>query len=516
MKMRSFFFLSAIALLISGSLYGQSYTETALLFSRVQPGGSARIQALGGTQISLGGDYSSAFSNPAGLGMYNRSEFSLSVGQRGFTNDSRYFGQSTSENDSKLNIPGFGAVFNVPSSREGGSFIGGSFAISFNRTNDFNNRFRYSGGNRSNSIIDSFLDQAWGDNTSQFDELGYNYNSPVGLAYYNYLIGPASTIDSSFPDDEYFTDVQSNLEELTVANQSEEVVTSGASNQWSISYGANFFDRIFVGAGIGITSIRYTSEKNFTEDFDNDVYFNGLSLEESVKISGSGINATLGVIARPVDFLQIGFAYTTPTYYELNDSYEAFLSTSWKDFRYYENRVCDGDECNTILRNESAGTDVLSTEYNFRSPSRISAGVTLISKIGFISGDVEYGRFDNAKYNSEVQGVSFAFENDDIQRTLKSALNVRLGAEYRYKIFRVRAGFASQGNAFANESLGNSVQSYSGGVGVRLKKFFADFAIIRQNQDLRYSPYYTEIGELPIADIARNEIRGLITVGITY
>ena len=183
MKLRLIFFLSGIALLFSGSLFGQSYTETALLFSRTQPGGSARIQALGGTQISLGGDYSSAFSNPAGLGMYNRSEFSLSIGQRGITNDTRYFGQKTSENDSKLQIPGFAAVFNVPSGRQGGSFIGGSFAISFNRTNDFNSTTRYAGANNINSIIPSFMENAWGATTDQFMEDGYNYNSPTGLAY---------------------------------------------------------------------------------------------------------------------------------------------------------------------------------------------------------------------------------------------------------------------------------------------------------------------------------------------
>src|SRR5690606_27301877 len=113
MKLRAFFLLSAIALLIAGEVYSQSYAEAALMFSRTQPGGSARIQALGGAQISLGGDYSSAYSNPAGLGMFNRSEFTLSVGQRTSNTTTNYFGNEMSDDVSKLFIPGISGVFNL-------------------------------------------------------------------------------------------------------------------------------------------------------------------------------------------------------------------------------------------------------------------------------------------------------------------------------------------------------------------------------------------------------------------
>src|SRR5690606_16860977 len=157
------------------------------------------------------------------------------------------------------------------------------------------------------SIIQSFILQANGDVADQFEPGNYNYNTPVGLAYYNYLIGPASTLDPSFPDDEYFTDVQSNFEEyLSDADQAEHIEMSGATNQWSISYGANFDDRIFVGGGIGIASLRYKSSQVFDESFAVDPVFNHLSLQEQLEIQGSGINVTVGGIFRPVDFVQVG------------------------------------------------------------------------------------------------------------------------------------------------------------------------------------------------------------------
>src|SRR5688572_24271113 len=108
--MKKFIFIGTLMSL--GSLcYGQDFIDNALLFSRPRPSGSARIQALGGTQVSLGGDYSSALSNPAGLGMYNRSEVTFSLGLT--TNDfsSDYLGQTTDASESMFNIPGLSLVY---------------------------------------------------------------------------------------------------------------------------------------------------------------------------------------------------------------------------------------------------------------------------------------------------------------------------------------------------------------------------------------------------------------------
>ena len=64
----------------SNNAFGQidpnafGFYNEALRFSQRSFGGTARIIGLGGAQVSLGGDISSALSNPAGLGFYNKSE----------------------------------------------------------------------------------------------------------------------------------------------------------------------------------------------------------------------------------------------------------------------------------------------------------------------------------------------------------------------------------------------------------------------------------------------------------
>src|SRR6187551_635330 len=200
--------LAGMLLLIAFSSMAQSYEEKALLFSQTLPGGSARIQGVGGAQIALGGDYSSALSNPAGLGMYNRSEFTFTPAVSGYTSKTNYLG--TDEKDSKtiLTIPGISIV--IHGSKEKGGFLGGSFALTMTRINDFQSAMTFRGANQNNSIIDSYIQDANGSTTLQFREDtvggGWKRNEPSWLAYNNYLIGPKSILVPPGPDDEYFTD----------------------------------------------------------------------------------------------------------------------------------------------------------------------------------------------------------------------------------------------------------------------------------------------------------------------
>ena len=496
---RKFVGLSGLLCLIASMTFAQSYVESALLFSRTRPGGSARIQGMGGSQIALGGDYSVGLSNPAGLGMYNRSEVTLTPAYSTYNTDAEYLGNLNKSSTSKFIIPGLSLVLHMPMDKNG--FVGGSFAVSLSRTNDFNRSINYFGENKETSIIDSFIDIANGAPTDQFEnEL---YNTPTGLAYYNYLIGPKSIIHPDSSKIEYFTDVK------TVPYQQEQIDTEGASNQWSFSYGANFKDKLFLGAGIGVTTLKFKSTKYYLEDFD-DPYLNYLDLDEFLDIKGNGINATLGAIVRPVDFLQVGVSFTTPTYFEFTETYNAEMSTSWDDFDYYG----DGS---IFLNNESASTDIVTSDYSLTTPMKFSAGVAFLSKYGIITGDVEFTNPAKAKYSSNISGVSFDQDNENIKAAYQSVVNYRIGGEFRYKILRVRAGYGLQASALKDYfDLDNSIQTVSGGIGVRLKKFYADFALVNSNANDYYQPYYFSDGPGPIVTIDSKTTTGMLTFGLTF
>ncbi|MEJ7647241.1 MAG: long-chain fatty acid transporter [Chryseolinea sp.] len=503
-KVRGAIILCGILLLAISTGHAQTYVESALLFSQTKVGGSSRIQAMGGSQTALGGDYSSAFSNPAGLGMFNRSEVTFTPAVTSAKTTASYLGNVDESTKTRFNIPGISFIFNMPMNK--GGFVSGSFGISLNRTNDFNRSTFYHGRNVDTSIIDYFIDDAFGSDTDQFAEKGgFQFNTPTGLAYYNYLIGPLSIMDQSEPDDEYFSDVKG------VPDQQEIIQTKGSSNQWNFSYGANFKDMLFIGAGIGITSLKYTSEKNFSEDFDDDDVFNRLGLNEYLDLKGNGINATVGAIVRPQDFLQLGVSFTTPTYYEFSETYSANMATSWKNFDYYG----DGSE---LLNNEQAATDIVTSDYSLVTPLKVSSGVAFISKYGIITGDVEFTNPSKARYSSNISGIEFSQENKGIKAAYQSVVNYRIGGEFRYEKLRVRAGYGVQGSSYSESiALDNSIKSITGGVGVRFQKFYADFALVHSSGKNSYNPYsfFDGIND-PVVDLKTKILTGMLTFGFAF
>jgi len=399
------------------SSFAQDFIDNALLFSRQRPSGSARIQALGGTQVSLGGDYSSAQSNPAGLGMFNRSEFTFSPGLTINNFSSQYLGQNTDATKSMFNIPGISFVYHHETGREKG-FLGGSFGLSLTRTNDLNRKFRYVGTNSENSIVDYFIDDAYGINPQSFlwqqgQDPGDNFTTLTGLAYNNYLI--EDYVDGN--GDYAYRSVLSPLPaepgfpaETRTVDQEEISESKGSQYQWSISYGANISDKLFIGAGIGITSIRYKltqifRESNFRYDVDTEYDpIDNFQSKENYDIRGSGVNFTIGAIFRPIDFLQLGASLVTPSYYRITDTYTARMESQWN---YYGNPDEPSFPSQSNVSEHFEDIPLIS-EYSLTTPMRVTTGATFISKFGFLSADVEFVNYSKAKYVADI-GDNFDF-----------------------------------------------------------------------------------------------------------
>jgi hypothetical protein len=478
----------------------QDFIDNALLFSRTKPGGSARIQAMGGAQVALGGDYSSAFSNPAGLGMYNRGEVTITPGLTFINARSTYFNETTDESRSVFNIPGLSVVIHSPSEADKG-FLGGSFAISLNRINDLNIDYQFSGINNQSSIVDYFIQDANGvDPEDLLADGSYGY-SLTGLAYRNYLIEDFQKNGEFVYDSRLL---------FNSGRQQEVSQRKGAQYQWSIAYGANFSDKFFAGATLGIATLRYKLNQVYTEsDFqyppDADVALRDFEMTEDYDIKGSGINLAIGVIYRPIEFFQIGASFTTPTYYQITDIYTANMRSTWNDYQYYP------DTRLTSVYEEF--DQPLVSEYSFTSPMKINTGIAFRSKIGMISTDVEYVNYSKAKYRSDIAG-DFNNENGGIKSEYGGTLNFRVGAEYRYKDYRVRAGFNHQGDPVTSD-INRSANNFSGGLGYRGKKFSVDLAAIFSKSEANRIPYVAG-GAVPIAEQKFNYASYLLTLGFFF
>lgn len=503
--------LGVILMFFCTGAWAQGFVENALLFSRTKPGGSARIQAMGGAQIALGGDYSSTLSNPAGLGMYNRSEFTFSPALNFYTTASEYDGLTQEDSKTVLTIPGLSFVSHFPSMNEN---YRGSLGVSLSRINDFNRTFRYSGDDANVSIIDFFLEDA-----NAFGLDAGDLRTPLG--YDNYLIDDATAIGGN--EGEYFSEMevdQGNPDDIRQLRRQGNVDIKGRQNQWSVGYGGNYKDKFFFGASIGITNLRYRFQSNYGESdyfFELDPEFvalNSLAVRETIEIEGSGVNLTLGMIFRPVNFFQVGVSLLTPTFYSLTYTHHSRVSSEWDNFDY----LGSGE----ILRSLSSEyTDPIIYDYNLTTPMKLNTGVAFfISKYGFITGDIELVNYSKAKYSSTTPNDSYDPENDGIKYQYKNeaVLNYRFGVELRYDIFRLRGGYNFQNNPNIAERTRVNLETstLSAGAGIRLKNVFVDFAVLRTKGNSAYSEFAMLDNTGPVVDQKNKMTSGMITVGYAF
>ncbi|RZJ64963.1 MAG: hypothetical protein EOO45_17425, partial [Flavobacterium sp.] len=91
--MKKYILASMVATVATiGSAYAQSYAPDAFRFSQTNYGSSSRFKGMAGAQIGVGGDIGSINANPAGLGLFTKSEFNITPEFNSVSNESSYLG----------------------------------------------------------------------------------------------------------------------------------------------------------------------------------------------------------------------------------------------------------------------------------------------------------------------------------------------------------------------------------------------------------------------------------------
>lgn len=482
--------LSGLFVFFSMCAKAQSYADEALIFGRINSTGSARIQAMGGAQVALGGDYSTAYSNPAGLGFYNKSEATFSFGQNFYNTTSSYYNADTKDSQSNFNVPGFSVVFH--NDKNEGKLISGNFGLSLTRTNNFNQNFTYetdANGNPNSSLLDYFVQQSYGIFPSDFGQNGNSFYTLQRLAFNNFLIGPQNEVTPQADSSIWHTYIGQ------IPFQHERNKVDGAQNQFNISYGLNFNDKVYVGGAVGLPSFHYHSNRTYYESFaDPSTPIFGFDLTEDYSIKGSGINATIGTIIKAQDFVQFGLSIATPTYfYDVNDNYTATMNAVWDNYTYtdvtypsHSTTFVSGDKTNDSMKD-------LTANYALVTPWRIKGGATFfIQKHGFITMEVEKVNYSKSKLTSNTDGLDFTYDNADIKSMYRNVFNLRAGGEYRFDKFRARIGYSFMPDPYTapQNDIDNSISSYTGGVGYRTNKFFVDLGLAMSQWKGSYVPYH--------------------------
>lgn len=436
------------------SIWQLTYSQNAydaLKFSEVYYQGTARSMSMGNAFGAIGADFSSLSTNPAGLGLYRSSEYLFSPSIYNNKTNSTYNGNYADDFRTNFALSNLGFVNTNKVDNSAIRYF--QFAIGMNRTNNFNNRMLVRGINAQHSKVDVYLDELDGINPANIETL-YPYD--IYPAWYTYII---DTINGQYT---------SPIPQGGIV-QEELVNTWGSTNEWLISGGMNINDVVFVGATIGMPRIRSFYESTYTE-YDGNNNINGFDYwrtKQTIDTRGWGINLKIGVIAWPLDWLRVGAAFHTPTYFELTDNWETTMEADLDG--YYNQYTSPNGEY----------------EYNVTTPLRaIGSLAFIIGKNGLISAEYEF--VDYGMMRLRASDYTFSGENDDIRHLYKATSNLRFGTEWRVSNFSFRGGYALYGSPLGFSEKELRSHTYSLGVGyIANNNFSLDLAYVyaRKQQD---------------------------------
>ncbi len=483
MNCRKVLFMAALGLLASRGF--AQVPEDALRASWYKISGTARNQAIGGAGGSLGGDISSAFINPAGIGMYKTNELVLSPGFGFYNNDAKFRGSGNTVSGSGFMLGTSGVVFGMPDRYRANKSA--AFAIGVNRLADFKNHISYSGQNNFSSFSESYAAEIAGSGLSLDDALNSSSISfPGRMALYTYLVDTLTIPGSG-------TEVVGTPMRYALLNdtafmlrQRNDIETSGGITEIALSYGGNSNDRFYWGFTFGLPIYNYERNSTFTESDESGNqknYFNTASLQERYHARGIGMNLKMGMIYKPVTSVRLGLALHTPTLYGIRESYDAVMHTDLENYNAPASvTVSDlNNGYSPMYRYDM----VTPWRFLFSGSYMLNAVEDTRQQRGFITADLEYvtygsNRFHNSDEDSYDSQDYFSAVNNTIKNIYKGALNARVGAELKFNTLMARAGFAYYGNPYRDNALDAQRMYVSGGVGYRNRGFFVDLAYVHR------------------------------------
>lgn len=381
--------------------------------------GTARYVGMGGAMGALGADISTISNNPAGIGLMRRGTFSFTLG--GQINDAKpAFGDSRGSftfDQIGVVIP-FGDV---------GDDTRLNFAFNYQKKINYNQGIYTSqplGGLSQGDMFAWIANSTYRTNT----EGQYYFDSPfydnLYLAgFFGEYINPAG--------DTYFRNVNAGETGIYYRN------SSGSLQGYEFNLSGSVSDRWYWGLTFGVDHMVYRHSASY-EELGDDSYI----LYQDQALKGNGFNFKAGAIIRPLEDspLRFGLTVETPTWYSLEHTGEAALSTL-VDGRYSQASYMDD---NNFL------------EYNVYSPwkFRASLGSTVED---YLAWDVEYeysmNNYTKMGYPDDYddyyygEGSTISMDKDQAMNemthaNIRGVHNVRAGLEIKpFSKMAVRVGY---------------------------------------------------------------------------
>jgi len=489
--------LIIVALIAVLNAVNAQNVDDALKYSQIFYNGTARFNSMGGAFTALGGDISSLNQNPAGIGVFRTSELSISPQLYNYRSMSNFYGTNTRDYLYDFNLGQAGVVLNLRTNQSETGLITLNFGYSYSMTNNFEESINIDGKSNKSSLLDFWAQKIDGIvDTTLFD---YPDAADAYLGWRTWLLDPVYGTNDSYGT--VYTNY-GNYPANYGKNMNRIITNTGYTGEHAISLGGNFSNNLYLGATLGITRLEYESTFDHSEVSDSVLAsgFSDFNYTYYYRNWGTGYSLKLGLIYKPIEPLRIGFSFHSPTMYWISE----YLN---------DNIVTHITGKNDQVENEAAWF-----KYKLRTPFRTTIGAAYqVKKLGVISAEYEFVDYGMAKFSvTGSDEFDYTPKNQAIKNTLRSASNIRLGAEARVKKLYFRGGYSYYGKAYRAGDINENVSysSISGGAGFREQNIYIDFGYTRMMNTQNYMLYEVESMESPISynSITRN----IFTVSFGY
>lgn len=550
--------LCASALLLgSGSVFAQGEMD-AYKFSQYDLSGTARYMSMGGAFGALGGDISAMRNNPAGLAIYRSSEVVTTMSLSSIKTKTDWSGIGMNDSKTRFVFDNIAYVGYFPMGNDEG-IVGWNVGFAYNRVKNYNRQYRMGRGAGGRSISDYLagatnLEGKTGNDLWSTDS--YNpYLSQSWLSTLAYNAGLIDVNNKSLAGDFFSTmgyfDEKGNWNLLDVQSADMSVSEKGAIDRYDFSLATNISNRFFIGATVSVADIDYSSSVIYDENFgylnaeaESNKFVNELYWDNYSSLDGTGYSFNLGVIARPTDFLRLGVAYNSPTWYKMTNYYRAEAGAYVYDYYLGEQNPIDPNNPD-MTREASTPTDFY-TEYRLRTPDKwIFSAAAILGKNALVSVDYELTNYKSMRLQDR-DGYNQDGDNDLIKGDFRSSGMLKVGAEYKVTPqFAVRVGGAWQNSPVQNHmkysesgsivevypagtrtaySVDSHTNYYTVGLGYRFTpNFYMDLACVYRMQKEEVYPFPHLIDgdgsvlvESVPASLKTNTTKAILTLGYKF
>ncbi len=449
--MKSVKLIMSMALMSATAFAQTGYDAHRLIDTELN--GTARFVGMGGAMGALGADVSVIGTNPAGIGLFRRNDFSASFGFNNNQVKSDFLGNTMKETHTAGSFDQAGFVYSMKiGNRTNVRYL--NFGFNYHKSKNFNNLFSAGG------LLEDGMSQTWqmsgliGGAVESIDaleqiyafdlakddyskspyrnELNYPYLGVMGVR--TDLVGIGTDKDGKempigwYGDQNYY-------------NSREE----GGIHQYDFNVAVNVQDRMYFGLTLGVHDVDYTRSTIYSENIFDDNIEGYYDVMNTMHTEGTGFDVKLGAIFRPMEDspFRLGFAVHTPIWYELTDIYNTAMYSELPDREDPSKTI----EVNEVLSDYLDG-EVLQ-DYKLVTPWKFNVNMgTTFAGIMAVGAEYEYADYSSAKLRY-VDGVDMENQNQYLNEDMKGVHTLRLGMETRVTdAFSIRAGYNYSSAAF--------------------------------------------------------------------